>query len=102
MVAVENVHRATATRGLPREPFEEAQDLGFIVATIELVADLNQDETAANPSVLVVDRPSCFQSFASRRQVAVQVTNRNDALSAGKPVGSWRRAGGDVRRCGGR
>ena len=74
MVAVEDEDGPSAGPGLDGEGIEEIQDLGLVIAPIEDVSGLDQDQSASGPVPVGVHGSGKAQRLARRADVPVEVT----------------------------
>jgi hypothetical protein len=87
VIAVEYVNRPTSVFRFLLESLEESDHGVLLVAPVEDVAGLDYDEIASDPLVACVDGPSEAQGQSGGLQVAVQVSDGDDALGGPKPCG---------------
>jgi hypothetical protein len=82
VVAVECAKRAAGFFGALFHFLEQIQDFRLVVAAIEDVAGLNDDQLSADPFVFFVDRAGQTQRAARGRDVAVHVAERDDSVES--------------------
>ena len=98
VVAEQHDERATRGAGLGLEPGDQVEDRALVVAAIEHVAGLDDDERAADPAIVVVDRTGGAQRRTRGGEVAVEIADRDQALGSRQP----QRQRGDRAARGGR
>jgi hypothetical protein len=79
VVAEQLDERAAGRASLALEPRDQIEDRLLVVAAVEDVAGLHDDERAADPAVLRVDRPGSAQRGSRGAEVAVQIADRDQA-----------------------
>ena len=106
LVVAEQLHdRAAGGVRLVGEAREQLEDRRLVVAAIEHVAGLHDDEVAADPVVVRVDRAGGAERGARGGQVAVEIADRDEPLRRrARHAERMRRerAAGDRNRRGGR
>ena len=83
MIAVQCVDRPTNGRGFLPQGVEQIQNLGFIVAPIQLVSCLHHDEPAPTPFARRIDRTAELKRRPRRDDIPMEITNRYDPSGAG-------------------
>jgi hypothetical protein len=101
VVAVQEVEDAAGFLGFTAQALEQIEHLAIVVAAIDLISSLDDAHLSAGPVIARVDRAGQSQDGASRRQVSVQVADRDQPFTqriVERNAACWRRFVGRLAR----
>jgi len=87
VIPVQNVDSASRTGGFFGEANEQIQDGLLSVTAVHLITRLHQNELAADPVILVIDRTGQLEGPAGGLEISVQVADGDNPGRVGKAGG---------------